>query len=120
MSFSDAVRTLRSMGKRLPWMERGDEQEIEAPDPVLTAAQQVSELVRMASGPRHIEPQSATWLAVKGWAAEQLLQTMLMQERAGDDEAARLRVRASVLRDLMAIEKPEQVVKWAEDVPVIP
>lgn len=119
MSFADAVRTLRVMGRALPWMDK-DAPEIEAPEPPQTAGQQVADLVRLAGGPRHIEPQHATWLAVKGWAAEQLLQTMLNHETAGDVEAAALRARAQVLRELMAIDQPQHAVKWADDAPIIP
>ncbi len=82
--------------------------------------EEMQTLVRLASTPGVLERESPTWTAVCHWAANELLQTCAQQESADDARAGALRVRARVLRELLALGPQKSRPRFEPDPPHIP
>lgn len=117
MSMSDA---LRSWGNKATGFESAHKNAAPSPD-APTVVDEMAMLVRLAGVKGEIDRHSSTWIAVCNWAATELLKTFANQERADDTKAAALRARARALRDLLELdERPQKVVMFADQSPLIP
>lgn len=113
---------LLAAGRRV--IRGGEEPQVQT-KPKRTATDEYLELVGLAQQISAIDPQSATWQAIAGWAARELLTARTRWERPGtsDAETIALRERTRVLKDLLNIRTGTQhaVPKPLEDVgPQIP
>jgi len=114
MSMAEALR-----GLKLDWLSPDKRAPLQIPQPP-TVLEEMQELVRMASGSGTIDQQSSTWIAVSSWAAQELLETFVKQESAGDEKAAALRARAAALRELLRLHAREQHMNFEDESPDIP
>jgi len=110
---------LRSLGSKLSWATRPDDQPQQTPVS-LTVVEEMEILVRLAGSQGAIERASSTWQAVCCWAATELLETFVKQEGADDAKAAGLRARARVLRELLALEDKREAPRFEDLGPHIP
>jgi hypothetical protein len=111
MSMADAARDLRKKLGEIPWFAGKQEEPIKKIVRI-SAIDDISELIRMANERGVIDPFSSTWMGVRGWAAQELLENFAKQEKADDDKSAELRVRAKVLREVMMIASPKTKPKF--------
>lgn len=117
MSKFDALRGL--MGK-VPWLAHKNEEPMVIEDQP-NLLDDMRDLLVKAGYQGKVDRESGTWMAVSGWAAKELFQTFADQETASDVKAAALRARASVLRELLSLEKGEaKEAKFENQAPFIP
>jgi hypothetical protein len=97
----EALRAIKSLGDKLPWMSHVDEpvQGIAPPTPL----DEVKELVLLAGGGGRIERDSATWIAVMRWAATEIIHAQSQLEVAREERSMLLRTRIAVLRELLIL-----------------
>jgi len=112
MSMHEALKSIRGV---IPWLRDRDVEDQHDVSVPPTPMELAESLVLLAKAQGQIDRTSPTWSAVSRWAAQELIQVQNALGSFDGGDPTVLRSRAKTLRDVLAMDEPEDKRPVIED-----